>query len=181
MDIDCKVEFIIILIEGCVIIFPIQLTFLIFLKSKFWVSVIRMEGVLCDMFFWGTKNCCRFLSFVRISRVLRMNTLKNCICSIIYVERINSGKLIEMYRSGLCEEHHEFYWKLTRKFWNSLFFVCIAGFEKLRRGVPSLVWFLFFFYLICGKMPVKSKFGNSSSCSEIQCSIARWYGHFVFK
>lgn len=128
----------------CTSYFSFQ-TFYICMKSESRVSLIRREGVLCDMFCWGTKHYCSFLSFVRIYRVSQMNNLKNCNYSIIYVKRINLSKQIGMYKATLCEGITSFYWETSRRDLELLVFVRIAGFEK-RKSDLELHYMCFLYF-----------------------------------
>lgn len=143
VSIDPKIEYLIIVAERYVLHFSFQ-TFYICMKSESRVSLIRREGVLCDMFCWGTKHYCSFLSFVRIYGVSQMNNLKNCNYSIIYVKRIDLSKQIGMYRATLCEGITSFYWETSRRDLELLVLVRIAGLEKRKwLGAPYLC-FLYF-------------------------------------
>jgi hypothetical protein len=141
-----ELKSLIILAGRCALSFSFH-TFYIFVKSESWVSLIRKEGVMCDMFCQGTKHYCSFLSFVRIYRVSQTNNLNNCNYSVIYVKRINFHKQIGMYRSRVCEGVASFYCGTPKMNLELLVFVCIAGFEKMEKGKLPHMCFLCFFLL----------------------------------
>jgi hypothetical protein len=114
-------------------------TFYIFMKSEYWVSLIRKEGVLCDMFCQGTKHYCSFLSFVRIYRVSQMNNLKYCNYSVIYVKWINLHKQIGMYRGRLCEGIMSFYWETSNMTWSFMFLYILQSLKNWESEAASHV------------------------------------------